>query len=125
VPSLEPRAGLRRSDGFSLIEALVATGIFVAGALGLVQLVTLAVASNAAARHQSEAAMLASDTVEQLLAAPWGAETGGDDEANGYRRHWTISPLPDVDDGVVLDVRVSGAGIPDVHLVAVKTRSAP
>lgn len=119
------RPFLRRAGGFSLIEAIVATGIFVAGALGLVQLVTMAVAANAAARHQTHAAMLASDKVEQLLAAAWGTEAAGDDESNGYRRHWTVAPLAGADDGLVLDVRVACHGIPDVHLVALKTRSAP
>lgn len=96
-----------------------------AGALGVVQLVTMSVAANAAARRQTDAVMLASDKVEQLLAAPWGTEAAGDDESNGHRRHWTIAPLTGADDAMVLDVRVSSAGIPDVHLVALKTRSAP
>lgn len=113
----------RGNDGFSLIEALVATAIFVAGIGSVLQLVTLAIASDLRARTQTEASMLAAQKLEELLAAPWGGETSAADEPGGYRRVWTVTALASApDSGLIVDVRVSRAGVEQSRLLTVKVR---
>ncbi len=117
----------RSDDGFSLIEVLGATAIFVAGAASIAQLATVAIAANLGARARTEAALLASQKVEELLALPWGTEASAADQREGYARTWEVRPLPlNPQSAVTIEVRVAHVTRGDgVRLLAVKVRPAP
>jgi len=116
----------RSADGFSLIEALVATAVFVTGMASVLQLVMLAVGSDLRARAQTEASMLAAQKVEELIALPWGGESSATDTQDGYVRGWTVWPLASApDSALALDVKVTRAGVEHGRLLAVKVRRAP
>ena len=58
------------SEGFSLVEVLVATGLLMTAIVSLAQLFVLATRANAAAGEMTEATILAAQKVEELRAAP-------------------------------------------------------
>jgi hypothetical protein len=96
----------------SLLETLIASAILATGLLSLAQLLGLASRATAAAGRTTHAALLASQKVEELRAFPSPpVGQGGDDPAPGYRREWTVVPLPSDPDHLVLVevvVRVRG-----------------
>lgn len=130
----------RHSDGFTLIESLVAMAIVVAIALGSAQLFTVAIARNMAAREQLAMSLLASTKVNDLAAAasdgsiaispPDSLDCSAADFAdtavdNGrsYVRCWRISRVPGFgDDVVAIAVRVTPAagGGGDVRLATIR-----
>jgi Tfp pilus assembly protein PilV len=142
----------RATTGFSLIEALFATTIMVAGVVGLAQLFTVAVRANGGARSETIALMLAADKIEHLqssllvandeapAASPSNAlalnvegysdfvDARGHSDAPGrarFARRWSIAPLPsDPANVVVLQVVSFDVSRPAarVRLVTVKTR---
>lgn len=116
----------RSANGLSLIEAVVATAVFVTAMASVLQLVMLALGSDLRARAQTEAAILASQKAEDLLALPWGREASAADQQSGYGRAWTVRPLASTpDSGLVLDVRVTRAGVEQARVLTVKVRRTP
>jgi Tfp pilus assembly protein PilV len=114
---------IARNDGFSIVEVLIATALFVTAVASLVQLFSLSLGANLAARYRTEAAILASAKVEELLAVPWGTETTDADDARGFTRVWAVTPLPDHPDTArAIDVRVGRARFDAVRMLAVKVR---
>ena len=92
--------------GFSLLEVVVALGIFSIGILAIAGLQITATSSNAKARFSTEAATLAQDVVERLLAIDYvrdsvplrsefntAANGGRDykDPSGRYTIDWTVS----------------------------------
>jgi hypothetical protein len=140
------------SRGFSLVEALIATMVMVAGIVGLAALYDVAIRTNAAARTATVASMLAVDRMEQLRSAPFviggvrptpspsgtlSANIDGfcdflDAKSNParadvatYVRRWAVTPLPsDPDNAIVLQVVAFAIARPTdrVQLVTVKAR---
>ena len=120
--------------GFSLIEALIATGILAVSLVSLAGLFGLAIRSNIAARSTTTATVLAQQKLEELRALPWtglnqspanaleentpgvvdyvdqfGEARGGgaDRPADAiYTRRWAIEPLPSAPDTLAIQVRV-------------------
>lgn len=120
--------------GFSLLEALIATGILAVSLVSLADLFGLAIRSNLAARSTTTATVLAQQKLEELRALSWTAlspsppsalqdntpgfvdhvdqfgETrggGADRSADAiYTRRWAIEPLPSTPDTLVIQVRV-------------------
>jgi type II secretion system protein I len=98
----EARSG---SDGFTLIEVLVAIAIFAIGILALASLQAVYIGGNSSARMQTEATTLASQWLERLKLLP---ETHGDLDPAGnphqqtvgvYRIQWNVldhTPINDV-----------------------------
>ena len=112
----------RRDDGFSLLEALVATSIVTVGVAALAQLAGWSLYANVQARRTSIASVLAQQKVEELVAeaaagglipSPAGAlasdvagycdfvdrtgrplGAGPAPPAGAYARRWSIEPLP-------------------------------
>lgn len=112
--------------GFSLIEVLFACAIFVAGLASILQLIPMAVSISAAARYRTEGAMLATQKVEELRAAPWGSEGGGSDRRSGYERRWTVQALAvSPQSALAIDVLVTHPGGEPVRVLAVKSRTTP
>jgi prepilin-type N-terminal cleavage/methylation domain-containing protein len=65
---------LRRDTGFTLIEVLIAIGLFVAVAIGVAQLVAIAARATRAARERTTAAILAAAKMDQLRSLAWTYE---------------------------------------------------
>ncbi len=65
------------SAGFSLLEALIATGIMAVALAALGQMFAIAVANNTSARSGSYATVLAEQKMEQLRGLTWGFDTLG------------------------------------------------
>ena len=65
-----PRPRPFGSEGFSLVEVLVATALLMTAVVSLAQLFVLSTRANAAAGEMTEATILAAQKVEELRAAP-------------------------------------------------------
>lgn len=133
-----PRAASQR--GFSLVDALIASGLLAAAIAGLAHLFVVAARANADARDTTYATVLAAQKIEEFRAAAFpgtlGAESMDYLDAQGalvatralsmYERRWTIQPLPAYPlDAVVITVVVSRHGAPAHHavrLTAIKGR---
>jgi prepilin-type N-terminal cleavage/methylation domain-containing protein len=118
-----PSPRFRKDDGFSLLEALVATSIMAVGIAALAQLAGLSLYANGQARQTTVAPVLAQQKIEELVAeaavgglAPSPAGTLASDVAgycdfvdragrplgagpappadSAYARRWSIEPLP-------------------------------
>jgi len=69
------------AQGFTLIEILVAMSIFAIGILAVTSMQIRSISQNASAGMQTEAATLAVDRMEQLLALPYEDPQLDEDEA--------------------------------------------
>jgi prepilin-type N-terminal cleavage/methylation domain-containing protein len=76
VPPCMPRR-CTRGDGFSLVEVLVATSVFVVALAATAPLVTTAIHANARARAATFSMLLAEEKMEELVAALWQQDTPG------------------------------------------------
>jgi len=129
----------KSNRGFSLIEVLVATSLLVVGFAAVAYLLIAATAVNGSARHATQAATLAQEKMEELRGLPiddgalsrsppgsLDADVDGfhDEPVAGYRRRWSIAPLPaSPADVLVIQVVVSRIGDPgSTSLIAMKTR---
>jgi type II secretory pathway pseudopilin PulG len=134
----------RQSDGFTLVESLVAIGLVVSIALGSAQLFTIAIARNLSAREQLAMSLLASTKVNDLAAgaadgtivlspsdsldrAAIGCSDTLLDNGRAYVRRWRISRVSGFEDDVVaIVVRVMPAAGPgDVRVAAIREWRRP
>jgi len=83
--------------GFSLIEALIASGILVGAVVGLAQLSTLATTTNLSSRNSTYSTMLASQKLEELRALTWAFDSSG-------------SPVSDVTSNTAVSPESPGGG---------------
>jgi prepilin-type N-terminal cleavage/methylation domain-containing protein len=70
-------SGASDQHGFTLLEVLVAVGIFAVMALGLAQLLGVAIRATQIARSRTATALLASQKIEQLRALAWEVHADG------------------------------------------------
>lgn len=75
--ALERSRSSSSSDGFSLIEVLVATLLLAIALASLAQLFALSTRSNMGARNTTFAAVLAQQKLEELRGLTWGFDTQG------------------------------------------------
>ena len=68
---------LEASDGFSLLEVLVACALLATGIVTLAQLVTVSMRANVGSRASITASTLAVQKVEELRALGWGWDANG------------------------------------------------
>ena len=130
-----------RADGFSLVEVMVATGVFAVGLVSLVQLALLAQAANRSAALVTVAALLAQNKMEQLRGVTWpdasescceyfdahgGGLPGGAGPPVGtaFILRWTIDPVAALPESArVLQVWVTPArGAAPAKLVSIRSR---
>ena len=126
---------LRHSDGFTLIESIVAMGLVVSIAAVSAQLFGLALARNLAAREQLAMSLLASTKVNDLAAAAAdgtiAVPSAGEDTAvqggRTYRRRWTVSRVPGFgDDAAAIALAVTPvAGAGEVRLASIREWAHP
>ena len=130
----------RQSDGFTLIESLVAMGLLVTVALGSAQLFSIAIARNMYAREQLVMSLLATAKVNDLAAAAADgtialsppdslerttdgcADTPVDAGGRPYVRRWRISRVAGFgNDAVAIAVRVTPeAGAGEVRIATIR-----
>jgi len=108
--------------GFSLLEVVIALGIFSIGILAIAGLQITATSGNAKARYRTEAATLAQDVVERLLAIDYVRDsvplrtefntTGNGaraytDPSGRYNIDWTVSGADTpIDRAITINVTV-------------------
>jgi prepilin-type N-terminal cleavage/methylation domain-containing protein len=93
---------LKRSNGFSLIEVMIALFILAIALLALAGLMVSTIKNNSFGSHMTEATTFAQDKLEQLRAAPWASIAAGADTKTGatgiiYARNWTVANNPNGD----------------------------
>ena len=66
-----------RSGGFSLVEVLIATAIFMAGVAALAQVCARSMSTGAESGAATVASLAAADKLEQLRALAFGVDSGG------------------------------------------------
>jgi prepilin-type N-terminal cleavage/methylation domain-containing protein len=96
---------LKRSNGFSLIEVIIALFILAIALLALAGLMISTTKNNSFGGHMTEAVIFAQDKLEQLRAAPWTSIIAGWDTVTTatpgapgtgilYTRTWALAPNP-------------------------------
>jgi prepilin-type N-terminal cleavage/methylation domain-containing protein len=141
-------APIRRDDGFTLIEVLVAITLLATAAAGVGGLVTLAALSVRDARAHTWATLLAAGKMEHLRSLGWSElatsppeslavdtagfveylDAKGQETGSGavYVRRWSIQPAPvDSMNSRLLQVRVMPASQPrgvSVVITSLRTR---
>jgi type IV pilus modification protein PilV len=63
---------MKKNQGFTLIEVLIAMGIFALGFLALASLQIKSISLNASSRMQTDATTLAVESLERLISLPYG-----------------------------------------------------
>jgi Tfp pilus assembly protein PilV len=83
----------RRSGpaGFTLVEVVVAVGLFVLGAMGVFGLASAALRLNAFSLRTTEATTLAENTLEDLFARSAADVRPGTNMASPYTIVWTVA----------------------------------
>ena len=71
------RRGGRGQDGFSLVEALVATALVATALVSVAQVLLAAISANQLARRSTLATALASQRIEQLTSLAWFVDAAG------------------------------------------------
>ncbi len=80
-----------KNAGFSLLEILVALTVFSIASVALISGVTTSIRANNTSEHLTQAAVLAQDKLEALLASSPTLAAGSDAPRSGFTRTWTIS----------------------------------
>ena len=84
VKRFEKNAGLKKEQGFTLIEVLFAMVVFAVGLLAIGALQITAIKGNSEARGNTEAATIAMDYVETLVGREYDDLVSPVDEAGVY-----------------------------------------
>jgi type IV pilus modification protein PilV len=104
---------MRKEQGFTLLEVMIAMTILAIGLLGLAGLQITSVRSNSSASQVSEATVLAQDQLEQLRGTPFANLVSGSSNVTGrsgiaYRIQWTVTK-PVGENHANIDMQVSWA----------------
>ena len=89
-----------KSNGFTLIETLIALVILAIALLALAGLMVTTTRNNSFGGHMTEAATFAQDKLEEFRVVSWGSIRSGNDQKNGsngvnYQRNWKWSTSAD------------------------------
>ena len=116
------------TQGFSLVEALVASAVLMTGIASTFQLFILASASTRMSGDVTRAAIAAAQKAEELRAATFEAVVPGADRTGVLDRRWSVQPLADDPGGTVTITivveRVGGGAGARVTLALLRTRTA-
>jgi type II secretory pathway pseudopilin PulG len=124
--------------GFTILEAVVAIALVMVSAAGVASLFVASARAVRIARTTTIAALLAREKIEQLRAVPFSdpalipagmdslsADVGGyaDGPAAGYRRRWSVTPLPMFPaSSVILQVMVLHGSDPALRVATIRSR---
>jgi type IV pilus assembly protein PilV len=96
IDTKTPRKALKKQDGFTLIEVLIALTIFSVGLLAIAAMQTSAIRMNSTGNRVTELSTLGIDRMENLMSLPYtdpqlavGAYTDPSPPA-GYTANWTV-----------------------------------
>jgi len=85
----------KSSQGFTLIEVLIALCIFSIGILAVATMQISAINGNSSARRRTEAVTLAMDRMERIISQDYaGIVAGGPETQNNYNITWMVMPQP-------------------------------
>lgn len=79
------------TEGFSIIECLIALSIFTIGILAVATLVLSSIGENASARRITEATTLAEARLEQLMALPYSDIVADQETQGAYTVTWEVT----------------------------------
>ena len=106
---------MNNSNGFTIVEVMVAMAIFFIGFLAAAQMQMKSVSGNAAARMQTEATTVAVDRLERLNYLPYGHadldELSNPHEATegGYSIVWNVTDDVPINSTKTIDITVTSA----------------
>jgi type II secretory pathway pseudopilin PulG len=112
----------RRDAGFTLVEAMVAIVILVFGLLAVTNLMVVAASSNTVANQSTAAASIASQTLEQLKALPFGDPglVAGGDLATNAPGYFSETTVPGVGTILTRWVIADVLGVPPLKAITVQ-----
>ena len=119
-----PKRTLKKQDGFTLIEVLIAVTIFAVGLLAVAAMQTSAIRVNSTAGRITELSTRSIDKFEQLLSQPYSQLATGADPVtpDGYTVSWNVQPgIPTLNTSTIT-MTVSGNG-KSLTLTSVRCRS--
>jgi len=112
---MKKRIQKNKTQGFTLIEVLIAMAIFAVGFLALASIQIKSITQNATARMYSDATTMAVDAVERLMALPYDhpdLNQGGNPhimEDGAHKIEWNVQNNKPVAAAKTIVVSVSGA----------------
>jgi prepilin-type N-terminal cleavage/methylation domain-containing protein len=111
--------------GFSLIEVLVAIGIFSVAILGLAVGAITITRANKTSQFHTVATNVAQDMMEQLKAKPMAGLSSGNDafsyQGVPFTRAWTVAPNPPVAGNNTITITVNWTDY-SLHTMTVSSR---
>jgi len=101
-----------REKGFTLVEILIALTIFAIGILGVASMQVWGLRGNASAIRHSEAATLATDKIEELMAVNYatlesGPTTQQTETQGNYTITWRVAPNTPINLTTTITVNVT------------------
>ncbi len=115
---------LKKQDGFTLIEVLIAVTIFAVGLLAIAAMQTSAIRMNSTGNRLTELSTLGIDKFEQLMSQPYSQLVTGVDPVtpDGYTVSWGVQPNFLTMDTSTLTITVTGKG-KRLQLTSVRSKS--
>jgi len=121
-----PGRAAHDTEGFALVDALIASAILATAVLALAQLLAFAATATGVAGRTTRAALLAAQKLEELHASsldPVGMNAADAPEP-GFAREWSVAALPAAPaDLALIEVIVRTAGT-ETRMVALQPRIA-
>jgi len=87
---------LRKSQGFTLIEIMIAIFLLVVAMLGVISVTVMVIKGNSFSKTMTTATTLAADKMEELKNKAYGSLAGGGPETQEsiFTRTWTVTDGP-------------------------------
>lgn len=92
-------------SGFTLLEVMVALGVFAVGILGIAAMHMSSIQGNDFAIEHTEALALAYSTIDGLMALPIGNVVDDQSVDNNNTVTWTVTASTDIDGDGVADIK--------------------
>jgi prepilin-type N-terminal cleavage/methylation domain-containing protein len=117
IDTKTPKKALKKKDGFTLIEVLVAVSIFAVGLLAIAALQTSAIRMNSTGDRLTELSTIGIDKYEELMSLPYtdpqlavGGPYTDPNPPAGYTVRWTVVQDILVANTKCIELKVTGKG---------------